>query len=105
MVRLQEALAATLRPQVLVEIENSAGLVPATVILAMLKAEPPVLVRIVVRDLVRVVFTMPKSKFAGTISTVPLVSVSTALADFVVSDTEVAVTLTVGDAGTATGGV
>jgi hypothetical protein len=71
----------------------------------MVKAEVPVLVRVVVSDLVRVVFTVPKFRLAGAIFTVPLVNVTVAMADFVASVTEAAVTATVAEVGTAAGAV
>lgn len=104
---MQEAPAATLEPQAFAAFaikENSNGLVPANVV-PMLKAELPVLVSVVAKDLVRPVFTEPKSKLAGTIFTVPLVTVIVALADLVVSVTDVAVSVTAGGLGNAAGAV
>jgi hypothetical protein len=60
---------------------------------------------VVVAELVRPVFTEPKFKLAGTTLTVPLVTVIVALADFVASVTEVAVSVTVAGVGTAAGAV
>ena len=104
-VRVQDAPAATLAPQVFALTVNSAGFVPVKVGVFMVKAEVPVLVRVVVSDLVRVVFTVPKFRLAGAIFTVPLVNVTVAMADFVASVTEVAVTATVAGVGTAAGAV
>ena len=71
----------------------------------MVKAEVPMLVTFRVKDLLLVVFTEPKFRLAGTTLTVPLVSVTVAMADFVASVTEVAVTATVAGVGTAAGAV
>jgi len=100
-VRLQETPAATLGPQVSVSEKGP----PEKVMLVMLRAVFPVLVSVGVIDLASPVFTVPKSKLAGTISTVPFVTVIVALADFVVSVTEVAVTVTIAGVGTAAGAV
>jgi hypothetical protein len=107
-VKLQEAPAATLEPQAFVAFaikENSDGLVPVKAVPVMLRAELPALVSVAVKDLVRFTFTDPKSKLEGTIFTVPLVTVSVALADFAASVTEVAVSVTVAGLGTAIGAV
>jgi hypothetical protein len=104
-VRSQEAPAATLTPQVLPVRENTLGFAPVTVMLVMLKSEFPVLVTVEVKDLVRDVFTLPKLKSAGTTLTVPVLSVTLALADFVGSVTEVAVTATSAGVGAAAGAV
>jgi len=96
---------ATLRPQLLVLRVNSGGLAPVTVMLVMLKAELPVLVSVVVKDLVRPVFTVPKSKFAGAILTLPVVKVIVAAADLVVSVTDIGVSVTVVGVGRAVGAV
>lgn len=73
----------------------------------MLSAEPPVLVSSAVRGfvgwLVRVIFNLPKFKLAGMILTVPGMSVMAAPPAFVLSATEVAVTVTVLSDGTAGG--
>ena len=95
--KLQAAAAATLEPHAFVAFavkENSAGLVPVKVVPVMLNGELAVLVRVVAKDLVRPLFTEPKSKLAGTIFTVPLVNVIVAPADLVVSVTDVAVSVT-----------
>ena len=104
-VRLQETPAATLEPQAFVVRENSGGLFPVTVMPVMFKAEVPVLVSVVVRALVWPSLTLPKFNVAGTILTVPLVTVIVAPADLVVSATEVAVSVTVAGVGTAVGAV
>lgn len=104
-VRSQETPRATLEPQAFVVRENSPGLVPVKVVLVMVRAEVPVLVNVVVKALVRPSLTVPKFKLAGTIFTVPLVTVTVAPADLVVSLTEVAVTVTVAGVGTPTGAV
>jgi hypothetical protein len=104
-VRSQETPTATLEPQPFVVRENSPGLVPVKVVPVMFKAEVPVLVSVVVEALVNPFFTKPKFKLAGTIFTVPLVTVTAAPADLVVSVTEVAVTVTVAGVGTAAGAV
>jgi hypothetical protein len=94
---LQEAAAAMLEPHAFVAFaikENSDGLVPVKVLPVILNAELPVLVSVVAKDLVRPLFTEPKSKLAGTIFTVPLVNVIVAPTDLVVSVTEVAVSVT-----------
>lgn len=96
---------ATLRPQLLVLRVNSGGLAPVTVMLVILKAELPVLVSVVVKDLVRPVFTVPNSKLAGAIFTVPLVKVIVAAADLVVSVTDVGVSVTVAGVGRVMGAV
>ena len=101
-VRLQDDAAATLVPQVSPFREKELFV---KVMLVMLSAVVPVLVRVVVADLVKLVFTSPKFNVAGTISTVPSVTVIVALADLVVSVTEVAVTVTVAGVGTAAGAV
>jgi len=75
------------------------------VTLVMLNAEAPVLVSVVVSGFDLVVFTGPKARMSGTSWTVPLVSVIAALADLVLSVTEVAVRVTAGLAGTVEGGV
>ena len=85
--------------------ENSPGLVPVKAVPVMDKAEVPVLVNVVVKALVRPSLTVPKFKLAGAIFTVPLVTVTVAPADLVVSLTEVAVTITVAGLGTPTGAV
>jgi hypothetical protein len=73
----------------------------------MLSAEPPVLVscttRVFVGWLADVIFNSPKAKLAGMIFTVPKVSVIVAAPVFVVSVTEVAVTVTLASVGTAGG--
>ena len=99
---MQDAPAATLVPQVFAVTENP---LPVMSVLVMVKAEVPVLVRVVVAELVRPVFTEPKFKLAGTTLTVPLVTVIVALADFVASVTEVAVSVTVAGVGTDAGAV
>lgn len=104
--RVQDAPAATLAPQVFAVTENWTGFVPVKVGVFMVKAEVPVLVRVVISDLVRVIFTKPKFRLAGTIFTVPLVNVTVAMADFVASVTEVAAMATVAEeVGTAAGAV
>jgi len=101
-VRSQETPTATLEPQAFVVRENS---VPVKVVPVIFKAEVPVLVSVVVKALVNPSFTVPKLKLAGTIFTVPLVTVTVAPADLVVSVTEVAVTVTIAGVGTAAGAV
>ena len=104
--RLQGAPEATLAPQVLAVTENSlVGPLPVTVGVFMVKAEVPVLVTLMFKDLLLVVFTEPKLKLAGTTLTVPVVNVTVEMADFVASVTEVAVTATVAGVGTAGGAV
>jgi hypothetical protein len=64
-----------------------------------------VLVKAIVRDAVWLVFTKPKFKSAGTTSTVPFVTVTVALCDFVVSVAEAAVIVTVAGFGSVAGAV
>jgi hypothetical protein len=104
-VRLQETAAATVGPQPFVVRVNSPGLVPVKVVPVTLKSELPVLVRVVVKGLVCPTFAKPKFKLAGTIFTVPLVTVTVAPADLVVSVTEVAVTVIAAGVGTSAGAV
>jgi hypothetical protein len=104
-VRLQEMPGATLRPQAFALKANSGGLAPVTVMPETLKAEVPVLVSVVVKDLVRPVFTVPKAKVAGAIFTVPFVNMIVAAADLVVSVTDVGVSVTVVGFGRAAGAV
>ena len=104
-IRVHEMPGATLRPQLLVLRVNSGGLAPVTVMLVILKAELPVLVSVVVKDLVRPVFTVPNSKLAGAILTLPVVKVIVAAADLVVSVTDIGVSVTVVGVGRAVGAV
>ena len=71
----------------------------------MVNAEVSVLVSAIPRLAVCVVFMVPKSKLAGTIFTVPLVTVNVAFCVLVVSVTEVAVTVSVAGLGSAAGAV
>ena len=85
--------------------ENSLEVVGVNVGVFMVKAEAPVLVRVVVKDLLLFAFMEPKFRLAGTTLTVPLVSVIAALADLVTSVTEVAVSVAVAGDGAAAGAV
>jgi len=73
--------------------------------LLMLNVVLPVLVNDRVRDLLRLCFTWPKPRLAGTSFTVPFVSVIAAAPDLLVSVTEVAVIDTATLAGTVAGAV
>jgi hypothetical protein len=73
--------------------------------LEMFRALPPVFVRVMVRVLDPPVFTLPKFRSNGTSSTVPVLTVMAVLADFVLSSTEVAVSVTPGLAGAVGGAV
>lgn len=86
--------------------ERSPGLAPVIAIPVMLSFELPVLVNVVVcGELLCLHSTLPKSKMFGTILTVPAEIVIVAVADCVVSAAEVAVSVTVGLAGTVAGAV
>jgi hypothetical protein len=100
-VMMQDTPAATLEPQVFFWEKE----VLATAMLLMLSAVLPVLVSVTVRDALKFVLMVPKARLSGTSFTVPLVSVTMALPDFVESVTEVAVTATVAGLGTAAGAV
>jgi len=103
-VTVQDFPAATLAPHVfpLAGTVNEPGMAETLLIV---RLEAPVFVSVMVSDFVCVVFTEPKSRLSGTSSTVPLVSVTVALADLVLSVTEVAVAVTVAFAGSAVGAV
>jgi hypothetical protein len=105
-VMVQDIPVPTLMPQVFVWWKEPF----AMAMLLMLNAVLPVFVSVVVRVLLpqpkpRRQLTLPKSRLAGTIFTVPLVSVIVAPKDFVGSVTEVAVTAAVAGDGTAAGAV
>jgi hypothetical protein len=99
--------AATLVPHGFVGLrEKSPGLVPVMVMLLMVSAELPVLVRVVLwAVLLLPTNTLPKSRSAGTSLTVPDETVIVTAADLVESDAEVAVSVTVGLDGTLAGAV
>ena len=103
-VMVQEAPAATLMSQVLVSV-NFVGFVPANVMPEMSSAALPVLVSVVKLDLLNPDFTVPKFRLVGASCTVPAVSVTAAPLNFVVSATDVAVTVTAGSAGKLAGAV
>ena len=73
----------------------------------MLSAVPPVLVNVIPRVLEppNLVLTEPKFRASGTSSTVPVLISMAVLADFVLSSTEAAVSVTTGLAGAVEGAV
>jgi hypothetical protein len=102
---LQLALAARLAPQLLDVMEKFAALFPVMLTLFIVNAAFPVFVSVAIKDLLPLPFTVPKFSSAGTICTVPFVSVMAAPAVFAASVTDAAFTLTCGLAGTLDGGM
>ena len=96
---------ATVAPHRSFTTVNAFGLGTVMVLPVMLKAEPPVFVKVVGKVLLFLNFSirLPKFKFAGMILTVPAVRVIVTLASFVGSATEVAVSVTDALAGTVAG--
>jgi len=104
---LQVFPTATLVPHGFVGLtEKSPGLVPVIVMLLMVSAELPVLVRIVVwAGLGWPKSLKPKSRSSGTSFTLPEETVIVTAADLAESDAEVAVSVTLGGDGTLGGAV
>jgi hypothetical protein len=104
---LQVLPAATLVPHGFVGLrEKSPGLVPVMVMLLMVSAELPVLVRIVVWAVLLWPMTpKPKSRSSGTSFTLPEETVIVTRSDLAESDVEVAVSVTLGLDGTLAGAV
>src|SRR5262249_14209634 len=103
-----EACGARLLTQVVLW-ENSVGAVPPIVMPLIVRVECPVFVSVAVwgggiqqRPLL---LTLMKFRSAGTSFTLPVVSMTVALAVLVGSEADVAVTVTVGSAGRALGAV
>jgi len=81
-------------------------LVPVKVVPFTVTADPPVFVSVTVCGALLCFTTLaPKFRLAGTSFTEPVATVIVALSDFVLSEAEVAVSVTVGLAGSAEGEV
>ncbi len=104
---VHELPVATLVPHGFVGLrEKSLGLVPVMVMLLMVSAEVPVLVRVAVwAVLLRPMSWLPNSRSTGTSFTVPDETVIVTAFDLVESDADVAVSVTVGLDGTLAGAV